>query len=205
MPIHIKQPPTKSLNKFASKKISDAYQLTGKALPCTVVKVAGAIVTVSFDVDAAPWSLPQITVPVASPIYIRLPIQKGDRGGVIPFDVYLGGASGLGGGTANLSQRANLSTGLFVPIGSALWAAVNANILVLQGPDGTTIQQIGSPVSLTANGSGVVINLSGGTVAVNGGNVVVTGGDVIADGYSLKTHLTTGVTAGGDLSGPPEP
>lgn len=34
------------------------------------------------------------------------------------------------------------------------------------------------------------------------GDVTVTG-DVIADGVSLKNHLTTGVTSGSDLSGPP--
>lgn len=51
---------------------------------------------------------------------------------------------------------------------------------------------------------GVTIDVKDGVVTIDAEKVVVPNGDVIASGVSLKTHLTTGVVAGGDLSGPPQ-
>lgn len=45
--------------------------------------------------------------------------------------------------------------------------------------------------------------ISGGSGATVQGDVAVTSGDVTADGKSLKTHVHSGVQAGGDNSGPP--
>lgn len=130
----------RTLNRFAERKVAEAIQLTGRGLPCSVVSVAGSIVTVKFEVNAAPFTLPNVTVPVGMPEYIRLPLQAGDKGVVLSADAYLGGVSGLGGGTADLSLRANLSCLIFFPIGNANWsAAVDANALCLYGPDGAII------------------------------------------------------------------
>ena len=114
-------------------------------MPCHVKAVDGAIVTVSFDIVSTdpnqPVTLPDVTCPIFGPEYIRYPIQVGDLGVVIPIDFYIGGVSGLGGGVANFTQRGNLSTLVFFPIGNANWTASDdANALVMYGPDGVILR-----------------------------------------------------------------
>jgi hypothetical protein len=146
---HLKTPLAKSLSSFAEKKINDAFQLTGKGLPCSVVKVSGAIVTVKFEVQNIPFTLPQVTIPLFGPEYIRYPIQQGDKGVVVPFDAYLGGVSGLGGGVADLTPRANLSALVFLPIGNKLWSAVDPNTVTIYGPNGVVLRDTGSGSVIT--------------------------------------------------------
>lgn len=127
-------------NRAAEKKVADAIQVLGKSLPCHVVAVSGSIVTVRFDIKSS-FTLPDVTCPEFGPEYIRYPTQVGDRGVVIPVDYYIGGVSGLGGGVANMSLRANLSTLIFYPIANVDWSATeNPNALVLYGPDGAVLR-----------------------------------------------------------------
>lgn len=49
------------------------------------------------------------------------------------------------------------------------------------------------------------MSVSGGQGAKVEGNMTIVGGDVTADEISLKGHGTSGVKAGGDISGPPVP
>jgi hypothetical protein len=79
-------------------------QLVGKVLPATIVSQSGKMVTVSFSLTNIPFTLPQVTIPLFGPQYVRYPMQPGDRGIVIPADTYIGGMSGLGGGVADLTQ-----------------------------------------------------------------------------------------------------
>lgn len=136
---HLKTPLAPALGAFASKAINDAFQLTGKALPCSVVKVDGSIVTVKFEVNS-PFTLPNVTMPLFGPIYVRYPIQEGDKGVAIPADTYLGGMSGLGGGVADLTLRANLSTLLFLPISNTAWSEVDPNSVNVNGPNGVVLR-----------------------------------------------------------------
>jgi hypothetical protein len=154
---HLKTPLAKSLSSFAEKKINDAFQLTGKGLPCSVVSVAGAIVTVKFEVQNIPFTLPQVTIPLFGPEYVRYPIQKGDKGTVIPFDAYLGGMSGLGGGVADLTQRANLSSLVFLPIGNKLWTSVDPNAVTIYGPNGVVLRDTGSDSIITLTPGSITI------------------------------------------------
>lgn len=137
---HLKTPLAKSLSSFAEKKVNDALQLTGKGLPCSVVKVSGQIVTVKFELTNIPFTLPQVTIPIATSIYIRLPVQVGDKGAVIPSDAYMGGISGLGGGVADLTQRANLSSLTYLPISNTQWSAVDPNAVNINGPNGVVLR-----------------------------------------------------------------
>lgn len=106
----------RTINKFAEQKVLDAIQITGKSLPCRVEFVSGSIVTVSFLLNSS-FTLPRVTCPMFGPEYIRYPTQVGDLGVVLSSDYYIGCVSGLGGGqTADLVQRANLSTLIFLPI-----------------------------------------------------------------------------------------
>ena len=153
---HLRTPLAPALNEFASKAINDAFQLTGKGLPCSVVSVSGAIVTVKFEINSA-FTLPNVTMPLFGPEYIRYPIQKGDKGTVVPFDAYLGGMSGLGGGVADLTQRANLSTLVFLPIGNKLWTSVDPNAVTIYGPNGVVLRDTGSNSIITLTPSSITI------------------------------------------------
>lgn len=154
---HLKNPLLQSLNQFAQKKAISRIQELGKALPCSVVSVNGAIVTVQFNVNSE-FTLPQVTIPLFGPIYIRYPIQPGDLGIVIPADAYLGGVSGLGGGVASLTARNNLSALVFLPIGNTAWSEVDPNAVTIYGPNGVVLRD-------TASGS--IFTLTPTTIAIS--------------------------------------
>ena len=206
---HLKTDLKVSLQAFAKGKAQDAIQLTGKALPCTVSKViSSGIVEVNFEVDAGPFTLPRIQVPIEYPEYIRYPIQVGDKGFVIPADVRLGGITGLGSGTPNLSRPANLAALTFVWLGNTAWTdATDPNALELYAPNGVIIRDTDSTTTITLTPDGITIELGGDiTINSNGYDVNVTGGgDVIAETISLKTHTHSGVTTGGGDTGEPVP
>ena len=173
-------------NQWASKRINDAVQLAGKALPAQVVAIPEPgvpIVTVKFLLTGI-FTLPVVTLPVAGAVYFRPPTAVGDLGAVFPLDVYAGGVSGLGGGVADLSQRANLSTLVWFAIGNSNWDAVDPSVFTLFGPGGVTIRDTGSASRLDLTPSGInlitaLVNLGGtGGLAVAriGDTVETTGG-----------------------------
>ncbi|MGN5575744.1 hypothetical protein [Enterobacter sp. Lyrl_3] len=129
-----------NMHSFAAQKIADALQVAGKVLPASVVKRAGNMITVSFLLRDIPWTLPQVTIPLFGPEYIRYPMQPGDKGIVIPAHTYLGGVSGLGGGIADLTPPANLSALSFLPISNTEWEAVDDQVLTMYGPEGVTLR-----------------------------------------------------------------
>jgi len=139
----------------------------GQSLPATVVSRTGGIVTVKFALTS-PYTLPNVTVPIIGSEYVRLPIQAGCPGFVMTADAYLGGMSGLGGGTADLAPRGNLSMLVWTPIGNKAWSASeDDNALVLYGPDGTIIRN-------AAKTSGIAVKSTGTTITLPaGGNFVV--------------------------------
>ena len=104
-----------SMNRFTERKIENALQKSGKVLPASVVKQTGNMITVSFELRDIPYVLPQVTIPLFGPQYIRYPMQPGDKGIVIPADTYIGGVSGQGGGIADMTPPANLSALVFLP------------------------------------------------------------------------------------------
>lgn len=134
----------RSMNRFAEKKVEDALQKAGKILPASVVKQDGQMITVAFELRDTPFVLPQVTVPLFGPQYIRYPMQPGDKGIVIPADTYLGGVSGLGGGIADLTPPDNLSSLLFLPISNTEWEAVDGQVVTIYGPEGVTIRDAAS-------------------------------------------------------------
>lgn len=164
-----KIPLARSLNLFAEKKVADAIQLTGRGLPCSVVKAVNSIITVKFEVNSL-FTLPNITIPMFGPEYIRYPTQKGDKGVVIPFDARLSGVSGLGGGVADLSQPANLTALVFLPISNTAWSEVDPNAVTIYGPNGVVLRDEGSntiftltPTSITMQAPDSVTLMCGGS------------------------------------------
>lgn len=146
-----------NMHRFADQKIADAMQMAGKVLPASVVSRSGNMVTVSFLLRDIPFMLPQVTLPLFGPQYIRYPMQPGDRGIVIPADTYLGGASGQGGGTADLTQPANLSALVFLPISHTEWENVDGQVLTLYGPEGVTIRDAGSKTTFLLTPESITI------------------------------------------------
>lgn len=179
-----KTPLAASLNQLGIRSAETRIQRLPQCLPCSVVSVSGSIVTVKFEVSSGVMTLPQVQMPLFGPEYIRYPMQVGDKGFAIASDAYLGQMSGLGTGTADLSEQPNLSTLSFMPIGNMNFSATDdANKVVIYGPNGTILRD---------KGSHAVINIDqGGTITITGDLHV--SGAVIAgfgggDQVGLQTH-----------------
>lgn len=187
-----------STNELAINRASQAIRSTGRALPCRVVAVDGSIVTVAFEIESLPWTIPQITIPKAESNWIRMPTQVGDLGMTMPADAYLGGVSGLGGGVAKLSRRGNLSTLVFVPISHKDSPPIDQNAAQIEGPNGAivrntqgtetreTIDQSG--YSLTRGSNSIVLDDSGITLTFGGKVVKLNGSGLTIDGILFDTH-----------------
>ncbi len=193
---HIKTPMVFGLNSFAEKKVADAIAQLGKSLPCTVAAVVSSgIVRVNFEVDAAPWTLPQVTVPILYPEYIRYPIQVGAKGACVAFDARLGGLTGLGSGTPGLSPPGNLTALAFDFLGSSDWSATDdPNALVLYGPNGVIIRDAGSAAVVNVAPTEISLTCAGHSIVINSSGVVI-------DGKVFLTHEHSGVQAGGSNTG----
>lgn len=212
-----KTPLAQTLNEFAASKIAGALQLTGKSLPCSIVSIAGWIATVKFEVDAAPFTLPNVTVPVASSLYDYLPLQKGDPGIVRAADARLGALSELGGSTPPIGGAANLATLVFEPFGKKSYAAPSdPKVRVVQGPNGVTIQDLATNSTIVLTKTGITLTRGNAVVTMTDASVVVAcgGNNVTVDssgieingtltinGKAYLAHEHGGVQAGGSFSG----
>lgn len=180
----------RTLNQFAGRAVQGAMEQLGRQLPAQVVSRSGAIVTVKFLVTS-PYTLPNVTVPLIGSEYVRLPIQAGCLGWVMTADAYLGGVSGLGGGTAGLSPRGNLSMLVFSPIGNKSWTASgDDNAVVIYGPDGVILRDSASKVKLQIKPTVVQWDLPIGVSLVINGNVVINGNEEVTGGLALGGNIT---------------
>lgn len=197
-----KTPFQRGMNEFARRKVLDGLQVVGKSLPCSIVSVDGWIVEVKFEVNAAPFTLPNVTVPVASSRYDYLPLQVGDPGVVRAADARLGGISGLGSGTANLSLPGNLSSLVFDPIGNKEYEAPsNPNVRVVQGPDGVTIQDLDSDTTIVLTKTNLKMTRDSTSIELDGTNVKITG-TLYINGVKYLDHEHSGVQTGAGNTGP---
>ena len=211
----LKTPLGSSLNDLAIQRVAEGIRSTGRAWPASVVSVAGAIVTVRFEFgQTVPANIPQVTIPLFGPEYIRYPIQPGDKGVTFPADAYLGGLSGLGGGAADLTQQANLSALVFLPFGNVGWSEVDKRALTMYGPNGVVMRDTGggSTITLTPgsiktttpdfivqgpNGkSSLELTDSAITLKSNGHQIVIDASGVTIDGKVFLLHEHVGVTTG---------
>lgn len=218
----------RNMNQFTERKIQDALEVSGKVLPVTVVKQSGNMITVSFSLTNIPYTLPQVTIPIFGPQYIRYPMQSGDRGIVIPADTYIGGVSGQGGGTADMTQPGNLSALVFLPISNTEWDIVDGDVLTLYGPEGVTIRDSGSnttffltpdaitiaaPSQFKVTVGDSVLTLAQGMWSLTGtsgklqDNEASTSPAIMHAGWSslvlwLNSHVHTNGNGGGDTGGP---
>lgn len=158
----------KAQNQLAINRAAQEVQKQGRALPCRVTKVSGQIVTVEFEMDTSPWTLQPISIPKDESPWIIESTQVGDMGVTMPSDVYLGGISGLGGGTASFSRRGNLSALVFVPVGNTSTTPIDPNATQVQGPNGViTRTTAGTTSQVVTNTSGTTVTFGSNTVVVN--------------------------------------
>lgn len=217
-----------SMNRFTERKIENALQKSGKVLPASVVKQTGNMITVSFELRDIPYVLPQVTIPLFGPQYIRYPMQPGDKGIVIPADTYIGGVSGQGGGIADMTPPANLSALVFLPISNTEWQDVDGQVVTVYGPEGVTLRDSGSnttfllkpdsiaistPDSFTVTVGGTVISLIGTKWSISGeaghlqDSVASTSPAIMHAGWQslltwLNSHEHSNGNDGNDTGGP---
>jgi len=171
----------KTQNQQAISRAMQIMQTKGYAFPCRVVSVSGSIVTVAFEIQDDTLTLPQVTIPKAESQWIRSPTQVGEFGITVPADAYLGGISGLGGGTANMTRRGNLSSLVYVPCGSKNFPHVDQNAAYIAGPQGAVIQTQDGTSSIVVNESGITMTFGGKVVTLNGSGFTI-------DGILFDTH-----------------
>lgn len=194
-----KTPFARSMQRFVGNVARSATRILGQSVPATISEIAGPIVNVNYEVTTA--HLPgKVQMPVVGSRYWRPPYQQGEMGFTVSADYYLGGMSGLGGGVADLSQRANLATQAWLPIGNTSWPSVDPNQATLTGgPDGVLLRDSESPTSF------IEITNSSITFSVSGIQIVMNASGIFIDGILWETHQHTDTEPGGGLSGPPNP
>lgn len=192
-------PLQKSLNDLAIDKALKVIEDIGKSLPCTVKKVTGSILTVSFDLESSPWTLPMIDIPKAESNWIRMPTQVGDKGIAVPAGSYLGETSGMGTLPLNMQKNpGNLGALYFVPISNITSPPPNQNIALMQGVAGATMQvapsgQQGEVTSSAAvSPQGVTINFGEMQITMDGTN-----GIKLTNGGTLTVGTSIVISAGG--------
>lgn len=201
-------------NQASINRARALIQGIGRALPCKVTAVNGSIVTVSFEVNADPLTLPPITIPKAESNWIRMPTQVGDYGVTIPADAYLEEIAGMGGGTPDLTQPANLAGLLFVPVSNQQAPPIDQNAAQVQGPNGAIIQTTegDNTSSIVTDQNGTTITYGSNTISMDDSSITLTAGGITfkidssgitLDGKLWETHTHGGVESGSANSGPP--
>jgi hypothetical protein len=177
-------------------RVADAFHLLGKCLPVAITKAAGGnFFTVGFQVTDPVFTFPQLTVPLASSEFIRLPLQPNAPGIVVALDATNAQITGTSTGTADLTRPGNLESLVLLPV-------ANKNFPAITGDDGNTLILYGPTASLLLDSkaakASVKLNASGITATVEGGNTMtVTSSGVTV---TLASGSTMSVTAGGTLS-----
>lgn len=188
-----KLPLQRTLPKAIHEQVNDAFQRTGQALPASVVSVVGAIMTVKFEVNSA-FTLPKVTIPLFGPEYIRYPIQPGCKGLVVPCDARLAGMSGIGGGVSDLSQPANLTALVFLPIGNTGWFHTDPNAVTIYGPNGVVIRSQDDVTNATYLPTNITV------VTPNG--IVTTAQEYVIGSMNVSENITVGNGASGTFTTP---
>lgn len=132
-----------TLGQSARNKALDHIHLTGKALPASMVKKKGSIVTVKFETGPA-YTLPNVTVAAYGPEYSRHPYQPGDKGFVISADSVISNMTGLGPNSpSSFTRPGNISPLVWIPVGNVNFKSVDDNKDVRYGPHGAQMADAG--------------------------------------------------------------
>jgi hypothetical protein len=196
-----KLPLQQSLNALATRRALAEIERTGEALPCRVTAIAGSIVTVSFEVQGGPWTLSPLTLPKAESQWLRAPTQIGDFGITVPADTYLGGISGYGGVADLTVDYGNMSSLVWVPVGSTTFqASPDPNKPWINGPAGAILGDSTSAVYIDCD-------VAAGTITFYAGGQTWTlssTGFMMSSGVVAETHVHGGVQSGSAKTDEPE-
>jgi hypothetical protein len=109
--------------------------------------------------------------------------------------------SGLGGGTADLTQPGNLGALAFVPLGDKAWSATEDGVLTLYGVEGVTITDSdGGEAKVTIKADSVKMELGGASVELADDEVRIVG-TLKINGDDYLAHAHSGVQSGGSNTG----
>jgi hypothetical protein len=210
-----KTPLNNSLNIFADGKIDAANSMNGKSLPCSVVSVQGAMITVKFELKTTTtYTLPQVTVPLAGAEYIRYPIKEGDKGFVTSASASLSAMSGQGDNASSLVLQGNLSALVFIPFGNVDWSQVDIHAVTIYAPNGVVLRDSDSeciitltPENITGHAkttialtAGTSITLqSDKTISIDATNPITITAPTINLNASSKINLNSDVSISGTL------
>ena len=196
-----KIPLAQSISDYVQQAIELNQMSNGLQLPCRVVAVDGAIVTVNFEIDNnGEYTFPQVKMPIAQSIYVRLPVQVGDLGICVSADVRIGGITGLGtkGALAPLVKPFNLSALIFVPVGATDWEAVDPNAVNINAPNGAVIRDTGNNCVITLTPTGVTLVIGSTNITVSGTEVDITANLIKLNGViQLNGPITQGASTYG--------
>lgn len=189
-----KTPFGESISRFATSTAKSVGELVGKSLPATLKAITGSIVQLNYEVTGS-QTLPSPTVPLMGSKYHRLPYQPGEKGVTLAGGAYLGGMSGLGEGTADLSQRGNLSTQFWAPLSSADWPAEDQNThTLIGGPNGIKLKDATGAAILTMTATTISMSVGGHTLSIDSAGVHI-------DGRIFLLHTHNNVSSGAGTSG----
>lgn len=157
--------------------------LEGKSLPCHVTAVNGAIVTVKFDILPGDFNIPEVTIPVFGPEYIRYPIQIGDKGVTISASVSIKNISGLGVGLPNMSLPPSLTALYFMPVSNIEWSPQDGKKVVVYGPEGVICKDSEGTATVIIEQDKVTINAK--EIYLNG-TVIHLNGQIVQDADQIQ-------------------
>jgi hypothetical protein len=132
----------RSLPAHTRKQTQDSQQKKPQKIPVSVVSVQGELVTVKVEAQGN-YTIDQFQVAQAYSEWLRGATQVGDKGYVTAADFYIGGMTGLGGGTADYRERANLTNMVFFPVSQKQFATNpnrDPNAIFINGKTGTVNQ-----------------------------------------------------------------
>ncbi len=185
-----------SLPKVVDQRTQDKQQLQQQAIPVTVVKVVGELVTVAAQAQSQ-FTIPQITIPQAFSEWVREPTQVGDKGWAVPSDYYVGGQDGLSGGTSDFRTRGNLTNLVFQHNSQKQFphnTNRDPNAVFINGPAGALVQTTDGTVVVYIKKDKVYILPASGAILYLGGDGVTGTYDfvVTSSGPSINVKARIG-------------
>jgi hypothetical protein len=216
-----------SLADLARIGSQNKNQQISQPIPVSITKIHGELVQVKIEAKGRgiPYTIPEFIVPQSFSEWIREPTQVGDKGWLVESNYYLGGMSGLNGGTANYYDRSNLTNMVFQHISQKQFPHnVNRNLnqVFQNGPEGVMNQTTDGKFFVNVDGKNAQVQLgaNGSTITFKQDSVVITiggqshtftssmfqsAGDVLTHANTtLDSHLHSDSGGAGD-SGPPIP
>lgn len=160
----------KSMSAHTRDVAADNLQIMGRTLPAVVVAQSGKMVTVSVSLNSG-FVIPELTVPLMGPQYIRYPMSKGDKGVLIPMNVYIGEMTGQSG-IADLTVPQNLSAMVFLPFSNTEWQDVATDVVTMYGPEGVTLRDSASKTTFLLTPDSIVIATPSSFKVTVGGSVL---------------------------------